>query len=91
MSEFNCAPSHVDGHSVGHSGGAYLKYEGFPNETFYDYVSIVPNPELDETDAKRYMFSPPLNYTSLNGTYRVGIRLKGTSDTCKVAPKTLPN
>jgi len=40
---------------------------------------VVPNPELDDSDAKRYVFAPPQNYTSLNGTYRIGIRLKGTS------------
>ena len=57
----------------------YLKYEGFPNETFYDYVGVVPHPELSETDPKRYVFSPPQNYTSINGTYRIGIRLKGRS------------
>ena len=56
----------------------YLKYDGFPNETFYDWVGVVPNPELSETDPKRYVYAPPQNYTSLNGTYRIGIRLKGT-------------
>jgi len=56
----------------------YLKYEGFPNETFYDWVGVIPNPELDENDPKRYVYTPPQNYTSVNGTYRIGIRLKGT-------------
>jgi len=55
----------------------YLKYEGFPNETYYDWVGVVPNPDLPETDPKRYVFEPPQNCTSLNGTYRIGIRLKG--------------
>ena len=55
----------------------YLKYDGFPNETYYDWVGVVPDPALDEADPKRYVFAPPQNYTSVNGTYRIGIRLKG--------------
>jgi len=60
----------------------YLKYEDFPNETYYDWVAVIPNPELSETDPKRYVFAPPQNYTSINGTYRIGIRLKGISTCC---------
>ena len=56
----------------------YLKKDGFPNDTYYDWVGVIPNPDLDKTDPKRYVFAPPQNYTSLNGTYRIGIRLKGT-------------
>ena len=57
----------------------YLKYDGFPNETYYDWVGVIPNPDLDETDPKRFVYAPPQNYTSINGTYRIGIRLKGRS------------
>ena len=57
----------------------YLKYDGFPNETYYDWVGVIPNPELDDTDPKRFVYAPPQNYTSVNGTYRIGIRLKGPS------------
>lgn len=56
----------------------YLKYEGFPNDTYYDWVGVIPVPDVDVNDAKRYVFAPPQNYTALNGTYRIGIRLKGS-------------
>lgn len=63
----------------------YLKYDGFPNETYYDCLGVVPNPELDKTDPKRYVFAPAQNCTSINGTYRIGIRLKSTSRRISVA------
>ena len=56
----------------------YLKYDGFPNDTFYDWVAVVPDPDLADTDPRRFVFAPPQNYTAVNGTYRIGIRLKGT-------------
>jgi len=45
----------------------YLKYDDFPNATYYDWVGVIPNPDLDDTDPKRFVYAPPQNYTSVNG------------------------
>lgn len=53
----------------------FLKYEGFPNETYYDWIGEIPNNAEggDGEDAKFSIF-PPQNLTSVNGTYRFGIK-----------------
>lgn len=62
-----------------HRYAVYLKYEGFPNETYNDWNGEVPR-EIgpDDNEEMRFSVYPPQNVTSLNGTYRFGLKLKGT-------------
>ncbi|CAH1779490.1 unnamed protein product [Owenia fusiformis] len=62
----------------------YLAYGVIPNETYFDYSTVIPNDDDFETDNEdrlrelRHTAFPPQNITSLNGTYYVGIKLLET-------------
>ncbi|XP_063443914.1 polycystin-1-like protein 2 [Mytilus trossulus] len=64
----------------------FLKYEDYPNATFYDHTTIIPHDKdafqhIDPDkypEKRRYLqhtYFPPQHLTKLNGTYRVAIKL----------------
>ena len=66
----------------------YIKYEDYPNATYYDHSVILPHDkdsfkQIDERlypEKRRYLqhtYFPPQNLTRFNGTYRIAIKLHG--------------
>lgn len=51
----------------------YVKYLLFPNNSFYDWKTTIPN--SNATGDKRFLFFPPQAITRLNGSYKIGISL----------------
>ncbi|KAK3090847.1 hypothetical protein FSP39_015186 [Pinctada imbricata] len=66
----------------------YMKYEGYPNATYYDYKTTIPHeiedfpPPLPNDpnifENMRHAFFPPQELTALNGTYKIGVGLSKT-------------
>ncbi len=57
----------------------YFKYNDYPNNSYYDWFTVVPNPDPTLDNYQKYMVMPPQNFTALNGTYRFAISLNGMS------------
>lgn len=66
----------------------FIKYEDYPNATWYDHTAIIPHhPDAfshisaDQYPEKRrylqHTYFPPQHLTKLNGTYRIAIKLHG--------------
>lgn len=65
----------------------FISFMDFPNETHHDYSDVIPrdassvisglSKPCDDEDLLLHTIYPPKHVTRLNGTYRVGIRLKG--------------
>ncbi len=63
----------------------YIQYEIHPNETHYDFKDTIPREDMSmfesvtdplEYDELKHTFTVPLELTSMNGSYLVGVKLK---------------
>lgn len=63
----------------------YVRFDGAPNATHYDYKDFVPHEDIShlgnisdplEEDDLRYSVTVPVDLTSQNGTYWVGVKLR---------------
>ena len=63
----------------------YIKYMGFPNESYYDWMSILPlggdshfpTDDINVLSELRYTAAPFQSATNQSGLYRIGIQLAG--------------
>lgn len=62
----------------------YIKYQDYPNATYYDYKTTVPKdksefPGVEDGEKLEYMrhtFFPPPEHTKYNGTYKMAIKVR---------------